>query len=111
MPVLKIENIAVLKEEAIPAMNEKTMTNQRPTPANSATLNRALKIPKFFKQPDIAWLAIILGIGLVLRVYFLSQPMRYDESFSFMIFADRSWKDVFFYSCLITMCCIHCLSA
>ena len=73
------------------------MTNQRPTPAYSATLNRALGIPKFFKQPDIAWLAIILGIGLVLRVYFLSQPMRYDESFSFMIFADRSWKDVFFY--------------
>lgn len=43
------------------------------------------------------WLALVLAIGASLRAYFLSQPMRYDEAFTFLNFANGDISKLFFY--------------
>jgi hypothetical protein len=48
-------------------------------------------------RPDAVWLSVAIGLGLAVRLYFVSQPMRYDEAFSFLAFADRDWQSVFYY--------------
>lgn len=74
-----------------------TMENLQTASTSFSTSTLALRIWNFFRQPGLVWLAAVFGIGLILRLHFLSQPMRYDESFSFLAFADHSWKEVFYY--------------
>lgn len=46
---------------------------------------------------ELTWLMAILAIGIALRAYFLAQPMRYDESFTFTNFVNRGVWDLFYY--------------
>jgi hypothetical protein len=46
---------------------------------------------------SIIWVVVALFVGIGLRCYFLAQPMRYDESFTFLNFVDRDLKHLFFY--------------
>ena len=46
---------------------------------------------------DRIWIVLALLVGVALRAYFLAQPMRYDESFTFLNFVNRDLKDLFFY--------------
>jgi len=43
------------------------------------------------------WLASALLIGIALRLYFIRQPMRYDESVTFMSFVKGGLSDLFNY--------------
>ena len=43
------------------------------------------------------WLALIVAVGAAVRCYFLAQPMRYDESFTFLGFVNRGFSSLFFY--------------
>jgi len=43
------------------------------------------------------WLVLVLAIGTCLRYYFLSEPMRYDEAFTFLNFVNREISKLFFY--------------
>jgi 4-amino-4-deoxy-L-arabinose transferase-like glycosyltransferase len=38
----------------------------------------------------LVWLTAIFAVGLVIRGYFLAQPMRYDESFTFLNYVNHS---------------------
>lgn len=42
-------------------------------------------------------LSVALVIGLLVRTYFLSQPMRFDEATTFNIFVKDGWDSVFSY--------------
>ena len=46
---------------------------------------------------DRIWVGLALLVGIGLRGYFLAQPMRYDESFTFLNFVNRDLKYLFFY--------------
>lgn len=48
-------------------------------------------------RSDILWLLATMIVGLGLRIYFLNQPMRYDESFTFLNFVNRGVNDLFYY--------------
>ncbi len=50
------------------------------------------------KPGDSAGLAAALAIGLGLRTYFLSLPLRYDECRTFLQFVNRSARDLFSYT-------------
>jgi hypothetical protein len=43
------------------------------------------------------WLAMMMAVGLVVRSYFLAQPMRYDEAFTFLNFVNNGLTRLFFY--------------
>lgn len=43
------------------------------------------------------WLLLIVAIGAVVRLFFLRQPMRYDESYTFLNFVNRGFFDLFYY--------------
>jgi len=43
------------------------------------------------------WLLLVLMIGVTVRAYFLSQPMRYDESYTFLFFVNRGFLSLFNY--------------
>jgi hypothetical protein len=43
------------------------------------------------------WLGIALGIAIALRACFADQPMRYDESFTFLYFVKSGYGDLFYY--------------
>lgn len=47
---------------------------------------------------DPAGLAVALAIGLGVRAYFLSLPLRYDECRTFLRFVERASKDLFIYT-------------
>jgi hypothetical protein len=44
------------------------------------------------------WLAGVTAIGLTIRGYFLAQPMRFDEAFTFLHFINRGFFQQFVYS-------------
>ena len=44
-----------------------------------------------------AWLALALTVATSIRVYFLSQPMRYDEAYTFMTFVKNGFASHFYY--------------
>ncbi len=44
------------------------------------------------------WLCVALAIGLLLRGYFLSQPMRGDEAYTFLRFVNNGFLALFSYS-------------
>ena len=51
----------------------------------------------FETRQDKIYLSITLIIGAITRGYFLSQPMRYDESFTFLNFVNKELPFLFFY--------------
>lgn len=45
----------------------------------------------------ISWLFLVLGIGIAVRAYFLAQPMRYDEAYTFLNYVNGDITRAFFY--------------
>jgi 4-amino-4-deoxy-L-arabinose transferase-like glycosyltransferase len=43
------------------------------------------------------WLALIVAVGAAVRCFFLAQPMRYDEAYTFLNFVNRGVFGLFFY--------------
>ncbi len=48
-------------------------------------------------KADFLFLILILLIGIFLQAHFLSQPMRYDESFTFLNFVHADFRSLFYY--------------
>ncbi len=48
--------------------------------------------------PDALWAFFALGVGLLVRVYFLPQPMRGDEAYTFLNYVDAHFLSLFDYS-------------
>ena len=48
-------------------------------------------------RQGILWLLLAMAVGTGVRGYYLSQPMRYDEAFSFLNFVHRGFPALFFY--------------
>lgn len=46
----------------------------------------------------LIWVIAALLIGVAIRLYFLAQPMRYDEAYTFLKYVNGSWLDVFRYT-------------
>jgi hypothetical protein len=51
----------------------------------------------FTSRADIVWLITVTLIGACCRGYFLDQPMRYDESYTFLNFANQDLTSLFNY--------------
>lgn len=48
--------------------------------------------------PEIFWLFLALALGLFTRAYFLSQPMRGDEAYTFLAYVNTGFRSLFDYS-------------
>ena len=48
-------------------------------------------------RSDAIFLLAIVMIGLVARAYFLAQPMRFDEAYTFIDFVQQSFSQSFYY--------------
>lgn len=48
-------------------------------------------------RPVILWIGSITGLGLAVRSYFMSLPMRYDESSTFLSYVNRPLASLFRY--------------
>ncbi len=60
--------------------------------------NKAIDRSKSFKNKSgIIWIVFALSLGIFVRAYFLSQPMRYDESYTFLHFINKDIMSVFYY--------------
>ncbi|NDY83459.1 hypothetical protein G3I67_09470 [Orrella sp. NBD-18] len=62
-----------------------------------------LELFPFFKdcfksQSDRNWLIAIVLVGAFIRLYFMDQPMRVDESWTFMASVKDGWKSVLTYA-------------
>ena len=55
-------------------------------------------IPSAFLDPKTIWLFLALTIGLFIRAYFLSQPMRGDEAYTFLTYVNPGIRSLFEYS-------------
>lgn len=66
-----------------PTRDERSRTPRETTTAVAPT-------PSLWTRPLIA----IVVIGALLRGYYLTQPMRYDESVTYLYFASQSWTTV-----------------
>lgn len=66
---------------------------------NSAGISSTLSTSRRnrFTSYDTLWLMAIIAMGMAPRICLLFQPMRYDESFTFLVFANRSVLDLFYY--------------
>jgi hypothetical protein len=66
---------------------------------NFANISRNLFVStqSYFTSRDTTWLIAIIATGIVLRINLLFLPMRYDESFTFMAFANQGFLDLFYY--------------
>lgn len=51
----------------------------------------------FFSRQNIAWVYLVLGIGVAVRAYFLAQPMRYDEAYTFLNYINGDFTRAFNY--------------
>lgn len=59
------------------------------------------KYPSFtqlFTSTNITWLFFALALGLFTRAYFLSQPMRGDEAYTFLTYVNSGPRALFDYS-------------
>jgi hypothetical protein len=48
-------------------------------------------------EAQVRWLLVVLCVGVGIRGYFLAQPMRYDESNTFLHFVNGDVLQMFFY--------------
>jgi hypothetical protein len=56
--------------------------------------------PIWMREPDLCALAAITLIGLALRIDFLFQPMRYDESYTYITYVARPLRTtISYYNC------------
>jgi len=51
----------------------------------------------FSYRQGILWMLLAVAVGAGIRGYYLSQPMRYDEAFSFLNFVHKDFPALFFY--------------
>jgi hypothetical protein len=69
--------------------------------SNAIALLRADLLPAigrcFFSRENTSWLFLVLGIGIAVRAYFLAQPMRYDESYTFFNYVNGDFTRAFYY--------------
>lgn len=49
------------------------------------------------QNKDLGWFLIIMFSGIIVRAYFLSQPMGYDESATFSLFINKGLSQLFNY--------------
>jgi hypothetical protein len=50
-----------------------------------------------FSGQNSSWLLLVLGIGIAVRAYFLAQPMRYDEAYTFLNYVNGDFTRAFYY--------------
>jgi hypothetical protein len=50
-----------------------------------------------FSGRNIFRLFLVIGIGIAARAYFLSQPMRYDEAYTFLNYVNGDFTHAFYY--------------
>ena len=50
-----------------------------------------------FSGHNSSWLFLVLGIGIAIRAYFLAQPMRYDEAYTFLNYVNGDLTRAFYY--------------
>lgn len=51
----------------------------------------------FLSRKNVTWLFLVLGIGVAVRGYFLAQPMRYDEAYTFFNYINGDFTRAFHY--------------
>lgn len=54
-------------------------------------------IVKCLSSFDWIIISVLTVITAVTRLFFIGQPMRYDESFTYLMFVDKGFKDLFYY--------------
>jgi hypothetical protein len=59
-------------------------------------LSRLLK-ERAADRPGLVWLLLIASVGIVVRIWFLDQPMRYDEAWTFLRFVEPGINRLFDY--------------
>ena len=52
---------------------------------------------RLLKKYELPWLLLIMLLGVAIRAYFLGQPMRYDEAYTFLTFVNQSFGYLFYY--------------
>ena len=52
---------------------------------------------RLFSGQNASWLVLVLGIGIAVRAYFLAQPMRYDEAYTFLNYINGDFTRAFHY--------------
>ncbi len=69
--------------------------------SNAVAMLRADLLPAirrcFLLRQNISWLFLVLGIGIAVRAYFLAQPMRYDEAYTFLNYINGDITRAFYY--------------
>ena len=50
------------------------------------------------KFPESVGLILTIFIGILLRGFYIDQPMRFDESFTFLNYVNKNWGQVFNYT-------------
>jgi hypothetical protein len=63
----------------------------------STTQEQLSRFRHLLLRYQVPWLTMALVIGVAIRGYYLAQPMRYDEAYTFLNFADTYFSRVFFY--------------
>ncbi|MCK5146700.1 glycosyltransferase family 39 protein [bacterium] len=48
-------------------------------------------------KQNFTWLGLLIFSGIVVRIFFIQQPMRYDESYTFNAFINGSISTLFYY--------------
>jgi hypothetical protein len=63
---------------------------------SAAKVSPALPVASGAPSPLLA-LAVITGIGALLRAWYLHQPIRYDEAYTYLSFARLPWREAIAY--------------
>ena len=73
--------------------------HRRRTEINSLIRNRLFNGIRyaFGSRQQVCWLIVAVVVGIAVRGYFLLQPMRFDESNTFLVFVNREFLRIFFY--------------
>jgi hypothetical protein len=68
---------------------------------NAIAMLRADLLPAMrrclFARQNTSCLFLVLGIGIAVRAYFLGQPMRYDEAYTFLNYVNGDFTRAFYY--------------
>jgi hypothetical protein len=51
----------------------------------------------FASKAETIWILLALIMGIGIRAYFLAQPIRYDEAFTFLKFTNQGFINLFYY--------------
>jgi hypothetical protein len=108
---------------AVSALASYLMIRCRATTLSALCVHGARSVAKevrlssiwFCKTTEIkdaaVWLVLISAVGAAVRSYFLAQPIRYDEAYTFLNFVNSSLSDMFWYSFLLPSACQPLLQA